>query len=251
MRLTVDKLFNKLKSTEIDHHTLAKIENHGAPTMALFSRGGSFSNPSPALFALSSLLTITEDGCFNYGDPDHFIKGWMLHNNRQNQWRGESKDGCFNYGDPDHFIASCLKKVKQKVISRDHHYGRRKGKREYTSGKYKSKRGFDKEALNKKCLQKAKIKERAFLTSLSNLDHNSDDVGSSSSDKNIERQVKDKLNRLCFIDNTIGGLCTMALGYDAVGSERQDIGDDSTSEVSHSTNDFTIEIEELNTALAN
>jgi hypothetical protein len=41
----------------------------------------------------------------------------------------------------------------------------------------------------------------------------------------------------------------MALSYDAVGSER--ISDDSTSEVSHSTNDFTAEIEELNTALAN
>jgi hypothetical protein len=40
MRLTVDELFSKLKSTEIDHQTQAKIENPGAPTMALVSRGG-------------------------------------------------------------------------------------------------------------------------------------------------------------------------------------------------------------------
>jgi hypothetical protein len=43
--LTVDGLFSKLKSTEIDHQIRAKIENLGAPTMALVSRGGSSSNP--------------------------------------------------------------------------------------------------------------------------------------------------------------------------------------------------------------
>jgi hypothetical protein len=59
--LTVDELFSKLKSTEVDHQTQAKIENLGAPTMALVSRGGSSYNPSPALFALSSLLSIIEE----------------------------------------------------------------------------------------------------------------------------------------------------------------------------------------------
>jgi hypothetical protein len=33
--LTVDELFSKLKSIEIDHQTRAKIENPSAPTMAL------------------------------------------------------------------------------------------------------------------------------------------------------------------------------------------------------------------------
>jgi hypothetical protein len=37
MRLTKDKLFNKLKSIEIDHQTWAKIQNPDAPTMALVS----------------------------------------------------------------------------------------------------------------------------------------------------------------------------------------------------------------------
>jgi hypothetical protein len=57
--LTVDELFSKLKSTEIDQQTRAKIENPSAPTMALVSRSGSASNSSPAMFALSSLLSIT------------------------------------------------------------------------------------------------------------------------------------------------------------------------------------------------
>jgi hypothetical protein len=58
--LTVDVLFSKLKSTEIDHQIRAKIENPGAPTMALVSGGGSASISSPVMFSLSSLLSIIE-----------------------------------------------------------------------------------------------------------------------------------------------------------------------------------------------
>jgi hypothetical protein len=121
----------------------------------------------------------------------------------------------------------------------------------YTSGKYKSKGGFNKESLKKKYLQKAKIKERAFLASLSNLDHDSDDVISSSSDEEIERRVEDKLNGLCFIADTTGGFYSMALGEDAVNtSDDKDISGNTNSEVLPSTDDLTIEIEELNAALA-
>jgi hypothetical protein len=41
----------------------------------------------------------------------------------------------------------------------------------------------------------------------------------------------------------------MAPGDDAVGGDGQDISDISTSEVSHSADDLTAEVEELNTAL--
>jgi hypothetical protein len=47
--LIMDDLFCKLKSTEIDHQTQDKIENPGAPTIALVSRCGSTSNPSPII----------------------------------------------------------------------------------------------------------------------------------------------------------------------------------------------------------
>jgi hypothetical protein len=57
--LTVEDLFSKLKSLEIDHQTLDKIENHGAPIMALISGGAPSSvNSSLDLFALYSLLFI-------------------------------------------------------------------------------------------------------------------------------------------------------------------------------------------------
>jgi hypothetical protein len=48
--LTVDELFSKIKSTEIDHQTRAKIENPSAPTMNLVSGGGSACNHSPTMF---------------------------------------------------------------------------------------------------------------------------------------------------------------------------------------------------------
>jgi hypothetical protein len=48
---------------------------------------------------------------------------------------------------------------------------------------------FDKEALKKKYLQKAKVKECTFHTSLSDLDHDSDESASSSSNKKFERHV--------------------------------------------------------------
>jgi hypothetical protein len=59
--LTVHELFSKLKSTEINYQTQAKLKNPSALTMALVSCNGSSSlaNPSQMLFALSSLVSVT------------------------------------------------------------------------------------------------------------------------------------------------------------------------------------------------
>jgi hypothetical protein len=116
--LIVDELFSKLKSTKIDQQTQTKIENPITTTKALFSSGGSSSNPSPTMFSLSSLLTMV-----------HMVPQQPL-----GQWHGRSKYGRYNCGDFDHFIASCPKKGKPEAGQHDHHSGRRKGKREYTSG---------------------------------------------------------------------------------------------------------------------
>jgi hypothetical protein len=129
--LTVDEMFNKLKSTKIDHQTRPKIENPGAPTMALVSRGGFSSNPKSAMFALSSLLSITKEQVESLGDEElALVANWFtwFHNNHQNRWHGRSKDRCFNCSDPDHFIASCPKKGKSEAGPHDHHSGQRKSK---------------------------------------------------------------------------------------------------------------------------
>ena len=140
--LTVDELFSNLKSTEIYHKTHAKIENPGAPTMALVSRCGSYSNASLAMFGLSSLLTITEEQVESPGDEKLALvasRFTWFHNNRQNWQRDGSKNGSLNCVDPDHFIASCPKKGMQDAGPRDYYSGRHKGKREYTSDKYNAK----------------------------------------------------------------------------------------------------------------
>jgi hypothetical protein len=129
--LIVDEMFNKIKSTKIDHQTRAKIENPGAPTMALLSGGGFSSNPKPAMFALSSLISITKEQVESLRDEELALvanRFTWFHNNHQNRWHGRSKDRCFNCSNPDHFIASCPKKGKSEAGPHDHHSGRRKGK---------------------------------------------------------------------------------------------------------------------------
>jgi hypothetical protein len=74
---------------------------------------------------------------------------------------------------------------------------------------------------------------------------------SSSSDEGTNRRVEDMLNVLCFLADTRGDLCTMALGDDAMGDDSQDINNVFSSKVSHSANDLAAVTEEFNTALTN
>jgi hypothetical protein len=73
------------------------------------------------------------------------------------------------------------------------------------------------------------VKKHAFLASLNNLDHDSNNSYSSLSNEELERWVEDKLNRLYFLVDTTESLYTMALGEDAVCSGDKDIDNDSTS----------------------
>ena len=149
--LTMDELFNKLKSIEIDYQTQAKIKNPSAPTMALVSGNSSSSlaNPSQISFALSSLVSVTEEQMETLGHNELALVinqfSWF-HNNRMNRRRGGGpKDGCYGCGDLDHFIVHYPKKNKHS--SNKYDTNKRKDKCEYSFGKHKSKGGFDKEAL--------------------------------------------------------------------------------------------------------
>jgi hypothetical protein len=178
--LTVDELFSKLKSIEIDYQTQAKLKNPSALTMALVSGNSSSSlaNPLQVSFALSSLVSVTEEQMESLGDDElALIIIWFsrFHNNRLNRrCGGGPKKGCYGCGDPDHFVAHCPKKNKHSFDKYDS--SKRKDKREYTS-KHKSKGGFDKEAPKKKYFKKAKAQERSFLASLSDLDNDTTTTG--------------------------------------------------------------------------
>jgi hypothetical protein len=124
----------------------------------------------------------------------------------------------------------------------------------------KSKRGFDKEAIKKAYLKKAKAHERAFLDSLSDLEKDSIDSDSSTSSGNeSKRKIKDKLRGLCFhADTTKQGLYTTALGDEVeAGKGKVEIGkdeassDDDTSHVSLSADELAVEAETLSASLIN
>ena len=116
--------------------------------------------------------------------------------------------------------------------------------------KHKSKEGFDKEALKKRFLKKAKAQQRAFLASLSDLDNSGDERASlSSSDDEHKRKVEERLNGLCFFTNSShGGFCTMALG-DEKTSKDEAIGDDDTPKVLPSADKLAAEVDALSDAL--
>jgi hypothetical protein len=104
--------------------------------MALVSGGGSVSNPSPVVFALSSLLSITWEQVESLGDEELALVASQFtrfHNNHMSRWHGRSKDECYSCGDPDHFVVSYPKKGKAESGPCDHHSSRRKGK--YSIGK--------------------------------------------------------------------------------------------------------------------
>ena len=110
------------------------------------------------LFALSSLVSVTEEQLEVLGDDELALvisQFSRFHNNRlKHRHGGGPKEGCYGYGDPDHFIAHCPKKNKNSFGKLN--IGRHKDKRKYTFGKHKSKGGFNKEALKKMYLKKAK-----------------------------------------------------------------------------------------------
>jgi hypothetical protein len=235
--LTVDELFSKLKSTEIDYQTQAKIKNLSASTMALVSDNDSsfLANPSQMSFAFSSLVSVIEEQLDALGDDELALvisRFSRFHNNRLNhRCGGGLKEGCYGHGDPEHFVAHCPKKNNHSSNMYDS--SKRKDKREYTS-KHKSKRGFDKEAL-KKYFKKAKAQERAFLASLSDLDNDTDDDhSSSSSNDKSKRKHEDKLTGFCFIaSSTHRGFYTMAVDAEVKANKDMVPVDDDTTEVTH------------------
>ena len=67
------------------------------------------------MFALSSLLTITEEQVESLGDEELALvssRFTWFHNNLMSWWHGGSKYECYKCGDPEHFVASCPKKGK-------------------------------------------------------------------------------------------------------------------------------------------
>ena len=115
--LSTTELFSKLKSTEVDIQLRTKHEGHvkDPNTLALVTSSGQAANANsrPSAFALSALLSVTEEQLEEIGDDELALFAKKINrfsNNRMKRWR--SKNTCFECGRLGHFAADCPNKEK-------------------------------------------------------------------------------------------------------------------------------------------
>jgi hypothetical protein len=133
--LTMNELFLKLKSAEVDRDMTAKIEGPtDSHSLALIggSKGKTNANPSTRMFSLSSLMSMPDEEFDVLGEDELALltrRLERLHENRVNMRRNTRT--CFQCGKPGHFVANCTEKVENK----DSYKHKSK-----TDGKYRSRR---------------------------------------------------------------------------------------------------------------
>jgi hypothetical protein len=133
--LTVNELFSKLMSAEVDRGMTTKIEGPtDSHSLALIggSKGKSNANPSTRMFSLSSLMSMPDEEFDVLGEDELVLltrRFERLHDNRVNMRRNTTT--CFQCGKPGHFVADCPEKVENK----DNYKHKSK-----TDGKYRPRR---------------------------------------------------------------------------------------------------------------
>jgi hypothetical protein len=116
--LTVNELFSKLKSAEVDQGMTAKIEGPtDSHSLALIdgSKGKSNANPSTRMFSLASLMSFPDEEFDMLGEDELVLltrRFERMHENQVNTKRNMST--CFQCGKPGHFVADCPQKVENK-----------------------------------------------------------------------------------------------------------------------------------------
>jgi hypothetical protein len=143
--LTVNELFSKLKSAEVDRGTTAKLEGPTDPhSLALVggSKGKANTNPSTRMFSLSSLMSMLDEEFGVLGEDELALltrRFERLHKNQVNMSRNTRT--CFQCGKPGHFVADFPEKVENKdgYRHKSRTYGKYQSRRDHKS-KHKNKR---------------------------------------------------------------------------------------------------------------
>jgi hypothetical protein len=205
--LTVDVLFSKLKSSEVDRGVRAKIENPTDPhSLAIVSGSRTNAHMSSRQFSLSCLVSMPDEEFDVLGGEDLALlsrRFERMYTNRKNARRSSSM--CYRCGKHMHFIAECPEamevKPEHKHRSRTDHKHR---SRDDYKGKNKSERRPRKSGGHKK-------KERAMVAGTSGIDSSSCYSSSSSSDEKENRhkgkRSSKNINGLCFATQ---GFCGIA-----------------------------------------
>jgi hypothetical protein len=119
--LTVNELFSKLKSTEVDRGMTAKIEGPtDSHSLALIggSKGKSNANPSTRMFYLSSLMSMPDEEFDVLGEDELALLTRQierLHENRLNVRRNTRI--CFQCGKPGHFVVNCPRRSRTRTTT--------------------------------------------------------------------------------------------------------------------------------------
>jgi hypothetical protein len=233
--LTVNELFSKLKSAEVDRGMTTKIKGLiDSHSLALIggSKGKANANPSTMMFSLSSLMSMPDEE-FEVLREDELAlltrRFERLHENQVNMRRNTRT--CFQCDKPGHFVANCPEKVENmdnyKHKSRtDDKYRSRRDHKSKNKGKHKDERRSRK--------KESRGKARAMVGA-SDVDSSSTYSTSSSSSSKYEgdrrkgRKSSKNLSRMrCF---TRDGFCTMALCSGSKKSTQSDSDSDSDDKV--------------------
>jgi hypothetical protein len=114
--LTVDELFSKLKSSEVDRGVRAKIEN---PTdlhsLALVSGSWTNANMSLRHFSLSCLVSMPDEEFDVLGEEDLALLSKRFERMYTKRKNAQTRSGmCYRCGNHEHFITECPKAMEVK-----------------------------------------------------------------------------------------------------------------------------------------
>jgi hypothetical protein len=120
--LTVDELFSKLKSSEVDCGVRAKIENPTDPhSLALVSGSRTNANMSSRHFSLTCLVSMPDEEFDVLGEEDLTLlsrRYECMYTNRKNTRR--SSGMCYRCGKHRHFIVDCPEAMEVKPDHKHH-----------------------------------------------------------------------------------------------------------------------------------